>query len=104
MKRTTVDAIRDLVSAMPIVIFARAIRAAFGRARAARPAANSRATHAALLIGQCPATAPTAAFALLMRRRLRIGAKTDFAQIPAPIVTRPPAEDDPGSCSSPKAR
>ena len=47
MKRTTSDAIRDLVSAMPIVIFARAIRAAFGRAPKARPATGSRAAHAA---------------------------------------------------------
>jgi hypothetical protein len=46
-KRTTADSIRELIDAMPIVIFARAIRAAFGRTQAAKPAASSRAAHAA---------------------------------------------------------
>ena len=47
MKRTPADNIRELIDAMPIVIFARAIRAAFGRRQAAKPAASSRAAHAA---------------------------------------------------------
>lgn len=46
MKRNTVQTIRDLVAAMPIVIFARAVREAFARPQAAR-ATGSRAAHAA---------------------------------------------------------
>jgi hypothetical protein len=46
MKRSTVDTIRELIDAMPIVIFARAICAAFGGKQAVRPAAGSRAAHA----------------------------------------------------------
>lgn len=47
MKRTTADTVRELIEAMPIVIFARAIRSAFGRNKPATAGTNSRAAHAA---------------------------------------------------------